>query len=173
MRRRKHTKSGNASIDVSGWVPKTNAGRQVKKGEITNIDDIIYSGKPILESEIVDFLIPDLKYEILEIRSTQRVTDCGRKQKFRASVLVGDGNGHVGLGMGKSEELRPAIESAIKNAKRNLITVKRGCGSWECNCRGNHSLPRKVKGKCGLQSIRLGKFKIKNCFLFLSKNSLL
>ncbi len=149
MRRRKHVRTGNASADVSNWEPKTEIGRKVKAGEITNIDEVLLSGKPILEPEIVDYLIPDLKYEILEIRTTQRVTDCGRKQKFRATVLVGDGHGHVGLGTGKSEELRPAIEAAIRNAKKNIILVRMGCGSWECNCGGTHSLPMKVMGKCG------------------------
>ena len=139
----------SAVADVSGWMPRTEVGRMVREGKITDIDQLFEMGKPILEPEIVDILLPNLEYEILELKTTQRVTDNGRKSKFRVIVLVGDGNGHVGVGVGKSDEVRPAIENALRNAKKNIIKVETGCGSWECACGGKHSLPFKTTGKYG------------------------
>lgn len=137
------------------WAPKTELGRKVANGQITNIDDIILNGGKILEPEIVDKLLPDLKDEVLKLGTTQRVTDSGRKIRFRAVVVIGDGHGHVGIGAGKSDEVRPAIENAIRTAKMNIIYVPFGCGSWECGCGTRHSLPVKVSGKCGSVSVTL------------------
>lgn len=137
------------------WVPKTDVGRQVKSGAITSVEEIFSSGKKILEHEIVDHLYPDMAEETLEVSSTQRMTDNGRKAQFRAIVLVGDRKGHFGIGAGKSEEVKPAIESAVKNAKRNLVSVPLGCGSWECGCGQRHSVPIKVVGKLGSVQVTL------------------
>ncbi len=142
-------------FDISFWKPKTHIGKLVKKGEITDIDQIFEMGKPILEYEIVDALLPDLESETLLVKTTQRSTDSGRKMQFRVVVAVGDHKGHVGVGVGKSEEVRPAIEYAIKDAKKHIIPVKFGCGSWECQCGGKHSLPIKTTGKSGSVSITL------------------
>jgi len=70
-------------------------------------------------------------------------------------VLVGDKNGHFGIGSGKSEEVKPAIESAVKDAKRNIVCVPLGCGSWECGCKTAHSIPIKVIGKQGSVEVTL------------------
>jgi small subunit ribosomal protein S5 len=129
------------------WQPKTELGRKVKNGEIKNIDEILESGKRIKEVEIVDTLLPNLKYEVIEMRNVQRMSDNGRKRRWRVVVAVGDENGHVGIGMGKNEEKRPALESAIRDAKLNLIKVPLGCGSWECNCNEKHSIPIAIKKK--------------------------
>jgi small subunit ribosomal protein S5 len=132
------------------WVPKTEIGRQVKSGQVTSVEEIFFMGKKILEYEIVDHLYPNLEEQTLEVSSTQRMTDNGRKAQFRAIVLVGDKNGHVGVGAGKSEEVKPAIESAIKNAKRNLISVPLGrTGKYK------HTLPIKVVGKAGSVEVTL------------------
>ncbi|MEM3399682.1 MAG: 30S ribosomal protein S5 [Candidatus Micrarchaeia archaeon] len=137
------------------WVPRTEIGKKVAAKEITSIDEIFFLGKPILEHQIVDMLLPNLKAETLEMSVTQRMTDCGRKSQFKAIVIVGDGNGHVGIGVGKAEEARPAIISAERDAKRNIISVPLGCGSWECGCGGEHSLPIIVKGKSGSVELTL------------------
>ena len=132
------------------WIPKTDIGRQVKSGAVTSVEEIFFMGKKILEHEIVDHLYPNLEEQTLEVSSTQRMTDNGRKAQFRAIVLVGDKNGHVGVGAGKSEEVKPAIESAIKNAKRNLIFVPLGkTGKFK------HTLPIKVVGKAGSVEVTL------------------
>ncbi len=155
MRRRINGRRSSAVTDIGGWTPKTKIGKQVKEGKINSIEEIFDQGKPILETEIIDYLLPDIEYEVLEIRNTTRMTDCGRKMTFRVVVLLGDKNGHVGIGTGKSEEVKPAIESALKEAKKNIITVKKGCGSWECGCGTKHSLPFKIKGKVGSVSVEL------------------
>lgn len=131
------------------WVPKTDAGRLVKSGQVTSIEELFAMGKKVLEAEMIDHLYPSLDEETLEVSSTQRMTDNGRKMQFRAIVLVGDKNGHFGIGAGKSEEVKPAIESAVKNAKRNLISVPLGCGSWESGPGFKNSIPIKVEGRAG------------------------
>ncbi len=137
------------------FIPKTEIGKKVKAKEILTLEEIFEKGKPILEAGIVDEIIPDLYQETLEIRSTQRVTDCGRKPSFRIVVIVGDKNGHVGVGMGKSEEIRPAVESAARDAKLNIMSVPMGCGSWECGCKKPHSVPIKVVGGYGSVEVTL------------------
>ncbi len=137
------------------WVPKTSIGKQVMNKEIISIDQIFEMGKPILEHQIINTLVPNLKEEVLEVSITQRMTDCGRKTQFRAIVIVGDSNGHVGVGVGKADETRPAIETGIRNAKRNLIKVPLGCGSWECGCGKRHTVPIKVLGHNGSVKITL------------------
>ena len=49
----------------------------------------------------------------------------------------------------------PAREKALRNAKLNIISIRRGCGSWECGCGNVHSIPFKVKGKCSSVEIEL------------------
>lgn len=147
MKLRGKIKIENANRDVSSWVPKTEIGKKVKNGEITSIEEILESGKILMESEIVDYLVKDLKAELIELRSTQKMTDSGRRQKYRAIVCVGDGKSLVGVGIGKGDEVRPSIEEALKNAKRSIVKVNLGCGSWECGCNEPHSIPTKVIGK--------------------------
>jgi len=131
------------------WIPKSDVGRLVKSGQVTSVEEIFSMGKPILEHGIVDHLYPDLTEDTLEVKSTQRMTGNGRKMQFRAVVLVGDKKGHFGIGSGKSEEVKPAIESAIKNAKRNIISIPLGCGSWESGPGFKNSIPISVQGRAG------------------------
>ncbi len=136
-------------INIEEWEPKTKIGQKVKSGEITSLEQIEEMGAKILEHEIASALFPNLESETLLIKTTQRVTDSGRKIKFRVIVLVGDRNGHIGIGVGKSEEVRPAITYAIKDAKKHMVSVLRGCGSWECRCDTSHSIPEETRGKMG------------------------
>ncbi len=131
------------------WTPRTWLGRQVKEGKITSIDDIFAMSYRVKESQIVDILLPDMKEEVVEIKMVQKQTDAGQQSRFKATVLVGNESGYVGLGEAKNKEIGPAIRKAIGLAKLHLIPVKRGCGSWECNCGGNHSIPYEVIGKVG------------------------
>ncbi len=140
---------------LESWEPRTEIGRQVKAGQITAIEEIYKLGKPVLEHQIVGLLLPDLKEETLEIKSTQRVTDCGRKAQFRTVVLLGDGKGHFGIGAGKSEEVKPSIESALNDAKRNIVCVPFGSGSWEDKGDYNNSIPIRSTGKCGSVKVEL------------------
>ncbi len=147
------------------WIPKTELGKMVKNGEIKSVSEILSKGFRIGEPEIVDFLIPNLKIEFLEIgqakgkfgggkrrmyRVTQKKTDEGTKTKFSAMCIIGSPEeGLIGLGAGSSGETVPARTKAEKNAKLNIIKVERGCGSWECTCSDPHSLPFEVDGKEG------------------------
>jgi small subunit ribosomal protein S5 len=104
---------------------------------------------PIKEVEIVDKLLPELSEEILNVGRVQRVTDSGRRMRFRVITAVGNGNGYVGLGEAKGKEAGPTIRKAIERAKLNIISIKRGCASWECGCGTPHTVPFKVSGKSG------------------------
>ena len=64
-------------------------------------------------------------------------------------VIVGDGNGYVGIGFSEGVDNRDAINKATRLAKINIFRVNRGCGSLECRCGKPHSIPMKVEGKCG------------------------
>lgn len=146
------------------WIPKTELGKKVKNGEITSIEQALNSGHKIVESEIVDSLIPDLKVEMLNVgqskgkfgggkksiwKQTQKKTNEGNKPQFASVVVVGNENGYVGIGYGKAKETLPAREKATRQAKLNLISIRRACGSWACGCDTPHSTPYKVRGKSG------------------------
>ncbi len=132
-----------------GWVPRTRVGRLVKEGRITSIDELFKRNLPILEPEIVDFLLPNLEHEVIDVSIVQKMTDAGRITRFRAVVVVGNRDGYVGLGKGKAKQFRAAVEKALRNAKLNITPVRRGCGSWECTCGEPHSVPFMVRGKSG------------------------
>lgn len=157
-------------FDFSRWNPKTELGRKVKSGEIKRIDEIIDNGLPFLEPEIVEILLPDTEMDLLLIgqskgkfgggqrrvfKQTQKKTQEGNKPKFATMGVIGNKDGYIGIGYGKSKETVPAREKALRNAKLNLIKIRRGCGSWECNCKEPHSIPFKVYGKSGSVEITL------------------
>lgn len=143
------------AYEKSEWVPLTGLGRQVLAGEIKSIDEVLASRKPIKEPEIVDTFLPDLIDEVLDINMVQRMTDSGRRVKFRAVVVVGNKDGYIGYGQAKDSQVGDAIKKAIINAKMNLIRVKRGCGSWECGCSKQHSIPMLVEGSAGSVRVTL------------------
>jgi small subunit ribosomal protein S5 len=133
----------------AGWVPKTKLGKMVQSGQILSLDEVFTQGLRVMEPEIVDVLVPDLKQEVLGIGFVQKQTDAGEKSRFRAVVAVGNGNGYLGVGDGKAKQVRTGIDKATLQAKLKIIPVRRGCGSWECGCGQSHSLPFRVTGKCG------------------------
>ncbi len=137
------------------WEPKTTLGRMVKEGTITDIDEILEKGLPIMELEIVNTLLPDLEEEVMDVNLVQRMHKSGRKVNFRVIVAVGNKKGYVGLGQGKAKEVGPAIRKAVDNAKYNIIKVRRGCGDWGCVCGREHTVPFKVSGKSGSVRVTL------------------
>ncbi len=64
----------------------------------------------------------EFQEELLGIDRVTRVTAGGRQLRFRASVIIGNGKGTVGFGMGKAGEVVVAIEKAVRDAKKNLLT---------------------------------------------------
>ncbi len=137
------------------WFPQTRLGKLVKEGQVTTMDEALASGLPIRESQIVDALLPEIRDEVLDINMVQRMTDSGRRVKFRATVIVGNGDGFIGIGEGKDVQVGIAIRKAIDTAKMNIIGIKRGCGSWECGCGQGHTVPFEVKGKTGSVEVKL------------------
>jgi small subunit ribosomal protein S5 len=154
---------------VESWSPKTKLGIDVKNRKIKDIDEILNKNKKILEPEIVDSLIP-LKKDLISIgqskgkfgggkrrawRQTQRKTREGNVPTFSTMAVVGDENGHVGIGVGKAMETLPARDKAIRQAKLNLIKVNRTCAAFDCDCSEKHSVPFKVRGKAGSVRVEL------------------
>ena len=131
------------------WVPKTELGRKVHSGEITSMFAALHSGLPLREAGIVDALLPGLHDEVLDVNMVQRMTDSGRRYKFAVTVVVGNGDGFVGLGRAKGKEVGPTIRRAIDKAKLHMVEVLRGCGSWECGCGRSHSFPFTIHGRAG------------------------
>lgn len=137
------------------WIPQTRLGTLVKEGQVTTMREAIDSGLPVRESQIVDALLPEIRDEVLDINMVQRMTDSGRRVKFRAAVIVGDEDGFIGFGEGKDVQVGIAIRKAIDKAKMNIIGIKRGCGSWECGCGLEHTVPFEVQGKAGSVTVQL------------------
>ena len=131
------------------WVPKTELGHRVAKDEITTMSAALESGLPLREPQIVDKLLPNLHDEVLDVNMVQRMTDSGRRFKFAVTVVVGNGDGFVGLGRAKGREVGPTIRRAIDRAKLEVVEVFRGCGSWECGCGRAHTLPFQIQGRAG------------------------
>ena len=67
--------------------------------------------------------VQELKEKVVAINRVAKVVKGGRTFRFSAVVVVGDGNGHIGVGNGKAAEVPDAIKKAIDEAKKNLIEV--------------------------------------------------
>ena len=141
--------SSRSSERVEKWTPRTSLGKMIQEGRISSMEEIFMEGQKVREPEIVDVLLPDLQEEVININLVQRQTDAGEKSQFRAIVAVGNRDGYIGLGSGKAKQVRTAIEKGAIDARLNITLVRRGCGSWECGCGKQHSLPFQVRGKCG------------------------
>jgi len=89
----------------------------------------------------------------MKIMPVQKQTRAGQRTRFKAYVVVGDFNGHVGLGVKCSKEVASAIRGAIIDAKLSVIPVRRGY--WGANIGAVHTVPTKVTGKCGSVTLRL------------------
>src|SRR3989338_3175946 len=138
-----------SDFDKESWKPKTSVGKKVKSGEIRDINQILDGGFRIMESEIIDILLPGMSNDLILIgqakgkfgggqrrvfKQTQKKTAEGNKPKFATLIVIGNKDGFVGLGYGKAKETVPAREKALRNSKINVFKIRRGCGSWQCGC---------------------------------------
>jgi len=88
----------------------------------------------------------DLNEEtVVKVRRVSKVVAGGRRFRFSATVVVGDGNGHVGLGHGKSNEVLSSITKAKEDAKKNLFRVPIIKGT----------IPHQIMGKFGASKVLL------------------
>ena len=87
----------------------------------------------------------DLKESIINIRRVTKVVKGGKNSRFSVTVVVGDSNGHVGLGLGKSVEIPEAVRKASEDARKNLITVP---------LKGT-TIPHKIEGVFGAGKVLL------------------
>jgi len=85
----------------------------------------------------------DIKEQVVDIRRVTKVVKGGRNFRFATLVIVGDENGHVGVGTGKAMEIPDAIRKGIEDAKKNLIEVPM-VGT---------SVPHQVNGRYGAGNV--------------------
>jgi len=90
----------------------------------------------------VEFVKPsglDLKDQLVGVQRVAKVTKGGRTFGFSAIVVVGDQNGVVGQGLGKSQEVASAIAKGIENAKKNLVRIPLSNGTVPHEQKGKYS----------------------------------
>lgn len=137
------------------WIPRTKLGTLVETGKITTMKEIYENGYRIQEAGIIKKLLPGIKTEVIDVGIVQKQTTNGEYTRFKALVAAGDENGWLGIGQGKSKQMRIAIEKATNQAYLNVSPVKLGCGSWECRCEQPHSVPFKIRGRGGSVTVEV------------------
>jgi small subunit ribosomal protein S2e len=126
----------------------------VKAGKIKSLEDIyLFSMKPKEHQIIEHFLGESLKDEVMKIMPVQKQTRAGQRTRFKAFVVIGDHDGHVGLGVKCAKEVATAIRGAIILAKLSVVPIRRGW--WGSRFGAPHTVPCKVTGKCGSVRFRI------------------
>jgi len=127
----------------------------VRSNRVTSLEEYFEVGYRVRDPQVIDLLMPKLREELISLSPVQKQTDAGERTRIRAILVIGDEEGHVGVGTGKAAQVSDAIGKASRRAKLNTIVVRRGCGSWECKCDQPHSVPLKVSGKAGSVRVEL------------------
>ena len=94
-----------------------------------------------------------LNDEVMKIMPVQKQSSAGQRTRFKAFVALGDGDGHIGLGVKCASEVATAIRGAITSAKLNISPVRRGY--WGRKNGDPYTVPMKVTEKCGSVHVRL------------------
>lgn len=76
-----------------------------------------------MQNNRIDASTLDLKEKMVAINRVAKVVKGGRNFRFTALMVVGDENGHVGIGLGKAAEIPEAVRKGVEDAKRNMIEV--------------------------------------------------
>ena len=88
--------------------------------------------------------VKDYNEKVVQIRRVTKVVKGGKKMSFRALVIVGNGKGKVGIGLGKANEVASAIRKAVEDGKKNLITIQLNEGTIAHDCEGRFSASKTV-----------------------------
>jgi small subunit ribosomal protein S2e len=145
---------GRRGESENKWKPCTKLGRLVNDGKIKSLEQIYLHSIRIKEHQILDKLLGDkLKVKAIKQISVKKQTCAGQRTRIKVFVIVGDYDGHVGLGVKSAKEGRVAHDEAEKIAKTNVIPVRRGY--WGNKIGKAYTLPIKVTGKCGSVLVRL------------------
>jgi small subunit ribosomal protein S2e len=89
----------------------------------------------------------------MRISPVQKACAAGQRTRFKAIIIVGDGDGHLGLAVKCAKEVANAIRAAITLAKLAVVPIRRGY--WGGRFGEPHTVPMKVTGKCGSVRFRL------------------
>ena len=101
-----------------------------------------------MKRTIIDTSNLELTEKVVSIKRVTKVVKCGRNMRFTALVVVGDGNGHVGAGLGKATEIPEAIRKGKEDATKRLVSVALD---------ENNSITHDIYGKFGSASVLLKK----------------
>ena len=93
------------------------------------MEEILEDGLRIQEAGIIKKLLPDLQSEVVDVGIIQKMTSNGQSTRFKAIVAAGNSNGWLGIGQGKSKQMRIAIEKATNQAYLNINPIKLGCAA--------------------------------------------
>lgn len=143
-------RGGRGKPEEKEWVPVTKLGRLVKEGKLAKLEQVYLFSLPLKEYQIIDSFIPTgkLKDEVMQICPVQKQTSAGQRTRFKAYVVVGDSDGHVGLGVKCSKEVATSIRSAIQVSNGGTMVVK------------SNRLPKFLDGKCVQKMVSFNVLKV-------------